>query len=277
MSDKSSQRKRWVIRGEAVWRATLLNTACRFNRSIVVTEFPKSGGTWLSQMLSEMTGYEFRRNQFPGLSRQIFHGHYRKRFPGVPTVVLWRDPRDIIVSWYHHCLFYSERTNAEETRHALAFADLEDIRGNLPRFIDYMFTEQGSPRFNWSQFFDTWERRTDVVATSYEGLRQDPIGALASVLDVLDVPYRRDEMREVVDRHSFERQAGRSSGEERRGAFLRKGIVGDWRNAFTRESATAFAGHTGDRIVRAGYEPDMAWIESLPLSGEYAKSVQAVL
>ena len=64
----------------------------------------------------------------------------------------------------------------------------------------------------------------------------------------------------IADEFSFERQAGRRAGEEDKRSFLRKGIVGDWRNYFTREAREVFAGFAGSELVLLGYERDRAWV-----------------
>ncbi len=40
----------------------------------VVNGFPKSGGTWVSQMLGRALGVPFPRNRFPTLRPAIMHG-----------------------------------------------------------------------------------------------------------------------------------------------------------------------------------------------------------
>ena len=64
----------------------------------------------------------------------------------------------------------------------------------------------------------------------------------------------------IVDKYSFEHQAKRATGIEERGKFLRKGIVGDWRNYFSREARLAFDHYAGDQLLRLGYEADGTWL-----------------
>jgi hypothetical protein len=56
--------------------------------------------------------------------------------------------------------------------------------------------------------------------------------------------------------------AGRKRGEEDQFSFLRKGIVGDWRNHFSAEAAVVFDAHAGSALIELGYEPDRSWITS---------------
>ena len=58
----------------------------------------------------------------------------------------------------------------------------------------------------------------------------------------------------VVDEFSFENQSGRKPGSEGAGNFVRKGIVGDWRNYFSAESEILFQKMAGDQMAKLGYE-----------------------
>ena len=246
------ERSRTTIRIEALWRYFLLNSTARILPSLLITEYPKSGGTWLSLMLADLTGYAFPRNQFPSLGKTIFHGHYLHRFSGVPSIVLWRDPRDIMVSWYHHSLFKSEKTNAgfvEEVRNSVSFEDYDNIEKNLPDFIEFAFTRQRSPHFTWNVFFDVWSKRSKgVIHTSYEVLRISPVEELLKVMVSLGFEINEEAVAATVDKFSFERMSGRKAGDEKSGTFLRKGIVGDWKNVFSDEAAERLAYYMQDRI-----------------------------
>lgn len=261
-------RPRAVIRGEGLWRFLMLEWFSRFVPMIMLTEFPKSGGTWLGLMLSECMDIPFPRHEFPSLRSCIMHGHYIRQYKYPKKIILWRDPRDIMVSWYHHCVFVSERTHpafVEQVRQDLRFEDYEDVRGNLPEFIRYCFTRQRSPRFSWNAFFDAWHGREDCVHTSYEILRIHPVDELMRISEVLGAPSSSEDVERVVERLSFRKMAGRNPGEEKMNTFLRKGIVGDWKNQFSHEAAEVLADYVGDRLIRAGYESESpsGWSELL--------------
>lgn len=249
-----SDRSRSVQRLEALVRYSLLHTSSRFNGSVLVTEFPKCGGTWLSMMLADTLGLEFPRNRFPGLKASIFQGHYIYKFSGVKKVVVWRDPRDMMVSWYHHSLFKSETNSSSlirENRDAVGFSDYENVQLNLHSFIEYCFTRQRSPRFTWNQFYDAWSApRADVLHTSYETLRHDPKVELDRLSKQLGVKASSNKIASVVDRYSFETLSGRKAGEERKGTFLRKGLVGDWQNVFDERALEVLENCTEGRVAK---------------------------
>ena len=233
----------------------------------VVNEFPKCGGTWVGQMLGRALDVPFPRNRLPVLRPSIMHGHYLSPFGMMNTTVAWRDGRDVMVSWYHHCLFPNDRYNSvlvELTRKDLAFADYEDVRGNLSTFIEYAFTRQRHPGFSWAQFVRRWHgRKEGVVHTSYEALRQDTAGELVRISRELagrDLDPER--AREIADEFSFARQSGRKPGQENKSSFIRKGVVGDWRNQFGPEARAAFDRYAGEELILLGYERDHAWAAS---------------
>jgi hypothetical protein len=55
----------------------------------VVNEFPKSGGTWVGQMLGQALGVPFPRNRLPVLRPSIMHGHYLHPWGMKNVVVCW--------------------------------------------------------------------------------------------------------------------------------------------------------------------------------------------
>ena len=255
-----------LIRLQGLWRTLLVHTVAGVVPYYVVNEYPKSGGTWLGQMIASALDIPFPRHRMPILGRSIMHGHHLHPTGMRNTVVLWRDGRDVTVSWYYHCLFRSERTHPsliEENRRALPFDDYEDIGANLPRFIDYLFDGQRHPGFSWSRFVDNWRDRPGVVYTSYEALRHDGPAELARVVNALQPgALTVERAAEITDAFSFEKMAGRKVGQENIRSFLRKGVVGDWKNVFSPQARELFHERAGEALIALGYERDAGWIEA---------------
>ncbi|HIK11973.1 MAG TPA: sulfotransferase domain-containing protein [Oscillatoriaceae cyanobacterium M33_DOE_052] len=232
----------------------------------IVNEHPKSGGTWVGQMLGQALDLPFPRNQLPLLRPSIMHGHYLNPWTMKNVVVVWRDGRDVMVSWYHHSLF--EHTSGRNLAHVKAcrqrlnFQNYEDIQKNLPKFIEYCFTQrQESLRFSWVDFVRQWHQHPEAVCVRYEDLRKQPLLELNRIVKELTGQIVSEtKLQEIVDNFSFEKQSGRVPGQEQKNNFLRKGIVGDWQNNFSKEACEVFDRYAGDELIMLGYESDRSWI-----------------
>lgn len=236
-----------------------------------VTEFPKCGGTWFCQMLSELLELPFARNTSkPIFRKSIIHGHhlYSPKFNRPVSVI--RDGRDAIVSAYYHFLFRNEVNSdfgVNRTRKALPFADYDDIQSNLPDFIDYMFTvfNQGGTRFSWSEYIVDWHDK-DRLEIRYEDLLMQPAEELLRTARWFGYEeLQLQQCQEVADRFTFKKMSGRAQGQGDASSFMRKGVAGDWVNIFTDEAKKRFHHHAGEALKIAGYENDDAWVTGNPL------------
>lgn len=232
---------------------------------IVLTEHPKSGGTWVSQMLADYLDLPSPRNRLPTRRRCVLHGHYLYVHGAHDTIVMWRDGRDVVVSHYYYHLFLRQRTMpawAAKQQQRLGIADPRDIQRYLPRYIEYCFTD--GPPFNmtWTSFAETWRHRSGCVKTSYEAMREDPGREMKKLLEYLPVPEIDGvKLASSIAKFSFENVTGRKPGEENAHCFARKGIVGDWKNQFTREAREVFDHYAGQTLIDLGYEADHSWVD----------------
>lgn len=232
----------------------------------IVNEYPKSGGSWIGEMLGEALGVPFPRNRLPMLKPSILHGHMMHSWNMKNVLIVWRDGRDVLVSQYYHALFENEKGNAglvRKCRADLQFADYERIEDNLVRFIEYVYKEKKQPRMSWADFVDKWSDCEACVHVRYEDIRKNPVIELHRIVKQLGGPeIGVERLGEIVDKYSFERMAGRQAGDENRQSFLRKGIVGDWRSHFTEEASKRFAEYGHSALVKLGYETSGDWIKA---------------
>jgi hypothetical protein len=238
----------------------------------VVNEYPKSGGTWVGQMLGRALGVPFPRNRFPVLRPSIMHGHYLHPWGIKNVVVVWRDGRDVMVSWYHQQLIPHEYNQIQvaRSRRELPLRDYDDVYASMPAFIAYAFNRPHSPSFSWTDFVRRWHAREDTVHVRYEDLRRDTAGELRRIFAGLTGKRLEPERASAIaEEFSFERQAGRRPGEEDRKSFLRKGVVGDWRAQFSPEARDVFDRHAGKELLLLGYERDRGWVEKTDEQAEY--------
>ena len=227
----------------------------------VVTEYPKSGGTWLSQMLSTALEVPFPRNRLPYFGSCLLHGHFRNNWNIKSPVIIWRDGRDVMVSQYHHEFHFVKQRKGYigKTARELNFADIHDVENNLPKFIEYKF-DAHNKNYTWSEFVDYWHEIPNSIETKYESLYKNTPEELSRILKLLCGKYLDiNKIREIVQIYSFQNQSNRKPGVENKNSFLRKGIVGDWKNNFSPLSCEIFKHFAGEQLIKLRYEKNKIW------------------
>ena len=235
---------------------------------ILVTEFPKSGASWMAQMLARYYELPFRRNESARFEKSIMHGHYLVRPSFKAPVAVLRDGRDVMVSYYFHMLIGNDRLpsfSVKDARKNFDFKDYNDIKTNLPKFIEYMYEQypkrMGFMYFSWSQFVQS-AMQENVIQVKYEDMKKDSGAELIRVVKRLsnDQPDPA-RVQEIVDEFSFEKQSGRKAGSENKKSYLRKGVVGDWKNHFSTEACEIFDKYAGKELVLLDYEQNRNWFK----------------
>lgn len=214
----------------------------------LVAEFPKSGGTWLTQVLSEVMEIDYPRNQTPKLKKhQLLHGHHYQSHRFNKPVCVVRDGRDVMVSYYHHLLLGSKFRSAQQLKKKqseIGISNPENVEENLSKFIEYMFSnyKAGLRKMDWASFNLSYVDSPAMVV-KYEDMLHDQAACVREVLDYWNVELT-DELNErvsvVTEKFTFQNQAKRKPGEENKSEFLRKGIAGDWKNHFNEASEEVF-------------------------------------
>lgn len=234
---------------------------------VLVSEYPKSGASWLAQMLAEYLRIPFRRNTSARFEKAVMHGHYLIQ-PGFnKPICVVRDGRDIMVSYYFHMLVGNDRMpdfSVHRARQRLPLTDYTDIRANLPRFIKYLHSsyieQKGYMYFSLEQFLESAHENKALVV-KYENLKRDCSAELCrAIRHVSDHPIDMARIEIIVNKYSFQAQTGRTEGKEDKDSYLRKGIVGDWRNHFSREAREVFHKYAGNHLIQLGYEKDSEWV-----------------
>ncbi len=262
---KAERRSKMGIRMAASKRLLMWHLLSQRLDLILLTEFPKSGGTWLSNLISTYLEIPFPENESAKIQKSLLHGHhlYDPKFNNL--ICLNRDGRDTIVSFYFHMFSGMEEIKSSVVKNFqrdFGFDDYQDIKANLPKYIEYMFTRynQGKFRFNWSEFVRSFYGKEDVIYIKYEELLTDTSLALSKVLTQLtNQKIDEKKLNEVVHRFSFANQTKRKPGQEDKKSFLRKGVAGDWKNHFSKEACQVFDHYAGKELIYLGYEKDHNW------------------
>ena len=140
-------------------------------------------------------------------------------------------------------------------------SDFSDVTRHLPTFIEVFWKnyKSGIGNKNWSDFTSHYWHQHGVINIKYEDLHLDAENALAKALTKLGENTTNKKITAVVKKYSFKAQTGRNKGEINKESFLRKGLVGDWKNYFNAEAAEVFNFYAGDALIRYGYERSKNW------------------
>jgi len=231
-----------------------------------VIEYPKSGGTWLSQMLSDYLALPFPQNSLlPATHPAVLHSHWKYTKNLSNVFYLARDGRDVMVSYYYmrmravkrayyrHDLLYKR---SYENLYGKGF-DLDDIVSNMPKFIEHEMLYPRGSRINWPSHVTQWwhPENRNIFCLKYEELLADCQTVLARGLSKFDVDVDDWQLRHTVKRFDFKRLTGRRPGEIDNNAFLRSGTAGQWKNCFSKDASEVFKLYMGgDALVHLGYE-----------------------
>jgi hypothetical protein len=137
-------------------------------------------------------------------------------FPRAKFIAIIRDPRDCAVSaWFHN-----SRIGAPEFK--------EKFR-SMEQFIDFVVQQWARSTAYALKLRGALGERMFMLR--YEDLLADPDPPLQALFQFLGVATSPEILRRCVEKGKFEAMTGgRQSGDEVRGAFLRNGTAGDWRN-----------------------------------------------
>jgi len=160
-------------------------------------------------------------------------------FPKAKFIHVVRDGRDCAVSgWFHNLRLDHDRTI--ET-----YASLDDYA--------IQFAETwASVLQTASEFGHTVPERSMTVR--YEDLSADPAAELTRLCQFIGVEADCRHIEHCTAAASFAAlSGGRSSGEESRASFFRKGVIGDWRNHLSPRAEQAFTDKAGDWLKHFDY------------------------
>jgi hypothetical protein len=230
--------------------------------------YPKSGTTWLCNLMSSYLDVPFVRNyRLPVLMPCVVHSHWLPSHRLPRTIYVVRDGRDVLVSRY----FYEARAvraprnprggRLRRERFARLYGpqvDLDDARANLPKFIADEMTAPQLTGVNWPEHVRRWLAQPGerVAVVRYEALHADVCAALGPAFEQLTgQPTDRDYLRLAADRFDFAAQARRNQLRDD-AALMRTGAVGGWRDHFTDEARAVFDRHAGDLLRELNYPPE---------------------
>ncbi|XP_055477425.1 sulfotransferase 2B1-like [Psammomys obesus] len=246
-----------------------LKAACSFqfqDTDVLLVTFPKSGTTWMQQVLSLIfcEGDLWPIHHLPNWARMpwIEQASFSSLLPKLNTswprlltshlnasglapalrkskakvVYMARHPKDVLVSFYHF--------------HRIA--GFLPTPGSFEDFVDEFL--EGTGFFgSWFDHVKGWlglQKDLNLLFVTYEELHQEPRRTIRKLSDFLGRPLGRREEDLTLEHCSFSfmRQSSmvnysllpKEIIDQSQGEFLRKGVVGNWREHFTPELAEKF-------------------------------------
>jgi hypothetical protein len=192
--------------------------------------------------------------------------------PEAKVIHVIRDGRDIAVSAMHHLWNHARDAGGHLNIEPEELAKRDRYRKDPEAFIiggESIFDEERLRR----GFADPWNYMTiktmeegpvllgeSYTEVRYENLSEQPVKETGRLLEFLGADDGEEAVRRCIEATSFEKLSkGRKRGEEDSSSFLRKGIVGDWKNVFTERDKEIFKEAAGDLLIMLGYESDNDW------------------
>lgn len=220
---------------------------------VILASFPKSGNTWVRFFFCNLAGvlagesdpvhFKELDQIMPELGRtnlllpwridsipRVVKTH-KPRWPvfgGCRAILLTRDPRDVMTSFYH---FESGKKRPR-------------TEGTFSEFLRH--PRLGLP--GWFEHTASWER-AEKHRITYEALKEDDVAVFTALLAYLDLEVPEEVVREAAARSSFKTVRGLE--EKRRHKpekykegyrFTRSGKRGGWKELFNEEDLRYYAG-----------------------------------
>jgi hypothetical protein len=214
---------------------------------------PRSGNSWIGRLLSDLLNCPWQ--EFPGAPILYYGSHHKGNFvirkmhttdslSGL-SVFIYRDPRDVCVSWCFYGGHPSIRYTIEEMNESES--QLLDHYGNYEEFVR-------------SQL-DRPEKYT--VSLRYEDLHESPLPVLRKAIKSLTGTSLTDDyISESYDRQRFENVLDKYPDYSH---SMREGLIGDWKNHFRRDDGRLFQEYFGRLMLDQEYIEDGDWWEELPI------------
>lgn len=219
-------------------------------KELYVVGRPRSGTVWLNRLLAdaldsplEAPGDKADAAKYHGPGRDggyvIRKSHNEKRFG--PTVFIQRDPRDVAVS----TMFFRRQSNLFPVVQQMCEPYNSNYEYHIRLWLDHRANHGAQ------------------VYTRYELLHSNAVAQLRLIVMTLTGKrIDREKFQTVVERQSFANIKANDT-EGRQTYSMHRGIVGDWKNYFTREIGQYMHKHMGDFMIEEGYVQNRDWWKEL--------------
>jgi len=238
---------------------------------IVVVSPHKVGSTWIYKIIREMT---FFYDLFPPL--KIFNEYSKVNIPLdqlIPYFDTLKNGKGYLFKSHSH----PPENCPKYLRLITVIRDPRDVFVSMANFVSNLPVELGGwgdefakkkieqrllELIDKSDFmydlFISWSNYDNCLVLKYEELKSNIEKCTINIVDYCGLQIETSTIRKSIERNDFSRLSGRKSGEENKSSFLRKGIVGDWKNHFNDELLNKLYTSKDNRwkklITKLGYD-----------------------
>lgn len=181
-------------------------------------------------------------------------------YPGAKVIHIIRDGRDAAVSAVYHSQNFGRRNKAAGAHRADTDQPQETGESMLTEDLLRKLASDWNERVGRAVEDGPKLLGENYAEVRYEDLLECPEKEMKCLMEFLGAEASDETVRHCVESASFESLSkGRKRGEEDATSFFRKGVAGDWRNAFNEQDKAIFKQEAGGLLVRLGYEKDDSW------------------
>jgi hypothetical protein len=225
---------------------------------IFIAGYPRSGNTWMQYLIASLTldldpslapdaliqslvpdvhaAQFFKRFNTP----TFFKTHHLPRPEYRRVIYLIRDGRDAMVSYFH---FLS-------------------ALGDSPDFVKLVATGEGLFPCRWHEHIEAWlanPHRAEMMIIHYESLKRDTAGELQRICQFAGLERDRSQLERIAQNSTFgamrarETKLGWQDEWPKDKAFVRRGIVGSFKDEMPKPVLDAFMQLSLPTLQRLGY------------------------
>ncbi|CAL4160489.1 unnamed protein product, partial [Meganyctiphanes norvegica] len=226
---------------------------------ILVASYPKTGTTWVQEIVYMLT-HNCNVTEDDSETLETRFPYLEYPYPGIKHITAKTGPRfikthlplsllpDSFASSGSKCVYVTRnpRDTAVSYFHFLRMVTEFNFLGTFKDFAKLFKTDAVpySPFYNHVQEY--WEARKDpnILFITYEDLQNKPTDVIREIAEFLGLSVTEEDIRLVAYSTSFNKMASNPSTnyehwkdigfiDKDRGAFMRKGKIGDWKNHFS--------------------------------------------
>jgi hypothetical protein len=170
--------------------------------------------------------------------------------PGMATIYVYRDPRDLVVSQ----VFYVTEMYEAHALHDYAAHTLRSMDERLDLFILGNPDMQVPTILDRYKSYSGWLEEPGVLALRFEDLIVNRRASLAAILGYIEQQGFQPSLAEEKCVDILEQAIV-----PQKSPTFRRGQPGNWREHFSEQNKQHFRDVTGDLLVTLGYEKDDHW------------------